>query len=134
MYSKLTIIGNLGTDPQMRYLADGTAVTNFSVATNRRWTNQAGEQQSETTWFRVSVWGKQGEACNLHLAKGRQVMVEGRLRPDANGGPRLFERNNGSVGASYEVVAQTVQFLGSRSEGSQTDEVATGDETDEIPF
>ena len=77
MYQKVIIVGNLGTDPEMRYMPDGTAVTNFSVATNRRWTDRAtGEPREETTWFRVSVWRQQAETANQYLSKGRQVLVE----------------------------------------------------------
>ena len=77
MYQKLTIVGNLGQDPEMRYMPDGQAVTNLSVATNRRWPDRAtGEMQEEVTWVRVSVWGKQAEAANQYLSKGRQVLVE----------------------------------------------------------
>ena len=141
MYQKLVIVGNLGIDPEMRYMSDGQAVTNFSVACNRRWNDRAtGEQQEEVTWFRVSVWGRQAEAANQYLSKGRQVLVEGRLRPDPNtGGPRLWTRNDGSVGASFEVVADRVQFLGSNGDGNgangHTDGAAEpAYEDDSIPF
>lgn len=119
MYQKLIIAGNLGSDPEMRYMPDGQAVTNFSVAVNRRWNDRVtGEQQEEVTWYRVSVWGRQAEAANQYLEKGRQVLIEGRLRPDPNtGSPRLWTRNDGSVGASFEVVADRVQFLGGNSNG-----------------
>lgn len=114
MYQKLIITGNLGNDPEMRYMPDGRAVSNFSVASNRRWTDRAtGQPQEEVTWFRVSVWGRQAEAAHEYLSKGRQVLIEGRLRPDpVTGGPRIWTRNDGSVGTSYEVVADRVQFLG----------------------
>lgn len=119
MYQKLVIVGNLGQDPEMRYMPDGQAVTNFSLACNRRWNDRAtGEQQEEVTWYRVSVWGRQAEAANQYLSKGRQVLIEGRLRPDPNtGGPRLWTRNDGSIGASFEVVADRVQFLGGNGNG-----------------
>ena len=102
MFQKTIIVGNLGNDPEMRYMADGTAVTNFSVACNRRWTDsQTGQPVDETTWFRVSVWGRQAETANQYLARGRQVLIEGRLRPDAQtGGPRTYTRQDGTVGAS----------------------------------
>jgi single-strand DNA-binding protein len=134
MYQKLVITGNLGQDPEMRYMPDGQPVANFSVACNRKWTTQdTGEQQEETTWFRVSVWGRQAEACNEYLEKGRQVLVEGRLRPDPNtGGPRLWTRQDGSVGTSYEMVANQVQFLGSNGSGSPNSGAAQ--EEDDIPF
>lgn len=134
MYQKLTIVGNLGRDPEMRYLQDGQAVTNLNVACNRRWNNQnTGEQQEETTWFRVSVWGRQAEACNQYLEKGRQVLIEGRLRPDpATGGPRLWTRQDGSVGASFEMTADRVQFLGSNGNGNGSE--PDYEEDDQIPF
>ncbi|MCP4935011.1 MAG: single-stranded DNA-binding protein, partial [bacterium] len=121
MFQKLIITGNLGNDPEMRYMPDGQAVTNLSIACNRRWNDRAsGEQQEEVTWFRVSVWGRQAEAVNQYLRKGRQVLVEGRLRPDPNtGAPRLWTRNDGSVGASFEVVADRVQFLGSNNSNGE---------------
>ena len=75
MYQKLIIVGNLGRDPEMRYTPDGTPVTNFSVATNRRWTDASGQQQERTVWFRVSAWRRLAETCNQYLSKGRQVMV-----------------------------------------------------------
>jgi single-strand DNA-binding protein len=141
MFHKIIFVGNLGRDPEMRYMPDGQAVTNLNVACNRRWNSQAtGEQEEETTWYRVSVWGKQAEACNEYLAKGRQVLVEGRLRPDpATGGPRLWTRQDGSVGASFEVVASSVQFLGNGNGngGSYNDSDYTGSsaqDADDIPF
>lgn len=115
MFQQLTVVGNLGNDPEMRYMPDGQAVTNFSMACNRRWTDRAtGQPQEEVTWFRVSVWGAQAEAVNQYLRKGRQVLVQGRLRPDpSTGSPSLWTRGDGSVGTSFEVVANQVQFLGS---------------------
>ena len=120
MYQKITLVGNLGNDPEMRYLPSGSPVTNFSMATNRRWTNQqTGEPGEETVWWRVAVFGPQAEACNQYLTKGRQVLVEGRMRPDpGTGKPRVYQRQDGSMGASYELTANTVQFLGSKSDGN----------------
>ena len=144
MFQKLIIAGHLGSDPEMRYMPDGRAVTNFSVATNRKWTNKTtGETQKETTWFRVSVWGAQAEAANQHLVKGRQVLVEGRLKPDPDtGSPRVFARNDGTAGASYEIAASWVQFMGGgNGNGNGSDGIPyNGDgaqgaqEEDEIPF
>ena len=140
MYQKIIIVGNLGGDPEMRYMPDGTAVTNFSVATNRRWTDgQSGEQRDETTWFRVSLWGRQAETANEYLAKGRQVLVEGRLRPDPQtGGPRTFTRQDGTVGASYELTAFNFRFVGGRDTGEydagEPGEGPAAQEEDEIPF
>lgn len=141
MYQKLIIVGNLGQDPEMRYLPDGQAVTNLSVACNRRWTDRVnGQPQEEVTWYRISVWGKQAEAANQYLEKGRQVLVEGRLRPDPNtGGPRLWTRQDGTVGASFEMVADRVQFLGSNGNGNGANGHANGAAEpayaeDDVPF
>jgi single-strand DNA-binding protein len=139
MFHKIIFVGNLGRDPEMRYMPDGQAVTNLNVACNRRWNSQvSGEQEEETTWYRVSVWGKQAEACNEYLEKGRQVLVEGRLKPDpATGGPRLWTRQDGSVGASFEVVASSVQFLGNgngNSNGRSQHEEPDYEDDDSIPF
>lgn len=140
MYQKIIIIGNLGRDPEMRYMADGTAVTNINVATSRRWTNQAtGQPEEETIWFRVSLWRRQAEIANQYLTKGSRVLVEGRLRPDpATGAPRLWTRQDGTVSASYEITADNIQFLSPRTEGSGfADDQYSGtpaQEEDDIPF
>jgi len=78
MYHKVILAGHLGRDPEMRYTAEGNPVTNFNVATSRRWTGRDGEQREETIWWRISVWGKQAETANEYLFKGRPVLVEGR--------------------------------------------------------
>lgn len=143
MYQKIIVVGNLGRDPEMRYMPDGRAVTNISVATSRRWSSSSGEQRSETTWFRVEVWGRQAEAVNQYLSKGRQVLVEGRIKPDPNtGNPRLWTRQDGSVGASFEIVADSVKFIGSREDSgeftaAESEEFSSGSavqEEDDIPF
>ena len=114
MYQKLIIAGNLGKDPEMRYAPNGDAVTNLNVATNRKYTDKSGQLVKETTWFRVSVWGKQAETCNQYLKKGGAVLIEGRLNADkATGGPRTFQKQDSTWGASYEVTAESVRFLSS---------------------
>lgn len=137
-FHTIILVGNLGKDPEMRYTPAGQAVTSFSVASTRQYTNSGGQQVKETTWFRISVWGKMAETCNTYLKKGSKVLVEGRLVPGENGSPRIFTRQDGSSGASFEVNAQTVRFMGSRgAEGSEShsDEVAdVGDDGDNIPF
>ncbi len=138
MFHKVILVGNLGRDPEMRYTPSGTAVTNLSVASNRRFTDSSGETREETIWFRVSVWGRQAETVNQYLRKGRQVLVEGRLVPDENGNPRIWNRQDGTPAASFEVSAIEIRFLGGRDDSSfESDEVpaAMGPETeDEIPF
>jgi single-strand DNA-binding protein len=117
MFQTIILAGNLGRDPEMRYTPSGQAVTSFSVATNRQYTNNNGETVKETIWFRVSVWGKMAETCNQYLKKGSKVLVEGRLTADAaTGGPRIWNGQDGSPRASFEVSAQTVRFLSSRNE------------------
>ncbi len=137
-YQKVIIVGNLGRDPELRYTADGTPVTTLSLATTRKWRNSDGSQSEETTWFRVSVWRRQAEVTAQYLSKGRQVMVEGRLTPDKEtGGPRIWTRQDGTSGASYEITADRIIFLGGgRAEGSDEviePEVEYGGE-DKIPL
>src|SRR5512136_702490 len=112
MFHTIIIVGNLGKDPEMRYTPSGQAVTSFSVATSRQYNNQQGQQVKETIWFRVSAWGKQAEIVSQYLKKGSKVLVEGRLNADpSTGGPRTFQRQDGTTGTSFEVTASTVRFL-----------------------
>jgi single-strand DNA-binding protein len=130
MYQKIIVLGNLGQDPEMRYMPDGTAVTNFSIATNRRWTDAAsGEQREETVWFRCSAWGRSGETINEYFDKGKMILVEGRIKPDPQtGGPRTFTRLErwsfaGSGGDEYD-----------SGSGSVRSGTPSAQEEDEIPF
>ncbi len=138
MYHTIIVVGNLGKDPEMRYTPSGQAVTSFSVATNRAYTNSSGQKVDETIWFRVSAWGKSAETCNQYLRKGSKVLVEGRLTADSNGGPRIWTRQDGTPGASFEISANTVRFLSTRSEGNSGygDEMSDSSSVseDEIPF
>jgi single-strand DNA-binding protein len=119
-YQKIVIVGHLGRDPELKYLDNGTAVANFSLATNRTYTTGSGQKVEETTWFRVTVWGRQAENVNQYLSSGRQALIEGRLNPDKDtGSPRVFARNDGSYGASYEVTADRVVFLQGGQGGQQ---------------
>jgi single-strand DNA-binding protein len=140
MFHKVILVGNLGRDPEMRYTPSGQAVTNLSVATNRTYTDGSGNQVKQTVWFRISVWGKQAESAHQYLRKGRQVLVEGRLNPDDNGNPRIWNAQDGTPRASFEVTAETVRFLGGPGDGggsaASADEPAVGapESEDEIPF
>jgi single-strand DNA-binding protein len=117
-YQTIIVVGRLGKDPEMRYTPSGQAVASFSLATDRQYTGQDGTVVKETTWFRVSVWGKQAETVNQYLSKGKMVLVEGRLQSDPkSGGPRIYQRQDGTSGASFEISANTVRFLSPRSEG-----------------
>ena len=137
-FQTIIIVGRLGKDPEMRYTPNGQAVTSFSVATDRTWNDSAGVKQKETAWFRVSVWGKMAESTNTYLKKGSQVIVEGRLNVDPkSGGPRIFNRQDGTAGSSFEVTAQTVRFLSSKADTAGETAQAAGEaegSEDEIPF
>lgn len=135
----LTIItGNLGSNPEMRFTGTGQAVTSFSVATNRAYTAANGEKVKETTWFRVTAWGKLAEICNQYLQKGAKVAVEGRLTPDkSTGAPRIYQKQDGSYAASYELTATNVEFIsGTKSAENKQFEPASADVGDgeDIPF
>ena len=142
-FHTIIITGNLGRDPEMRYTPSGQAVTSFSVAQNDSYTNSNGEKVKRTLWFRVTAWGKQAETCNQYLKKGAMVLVEGRLTADpATGNPRIWSGQDGQARASFEVSAQTVRFLSSRSEGAEgggpvaggMDMAAEMPHEDDIPF
>lgn len=133
MYQKLIFVGRLGADVEMRFTPNGQAVANFSVATDRIYKNATGEQVRVTTWFRVSVWGKQAESCNQYLTKGSMVLIEGTLNPDKETGrPRIWE-SNGKTGANYEVNAEVVRFLSAQKTDSKELLQETLNEND-IPF
>jgi single-strand DNA-binding protein len=119
MYQRVVLVGRLGRDPEMRYTPQGTPVTSISVATSRKYNTADGQLKEETIWFRVQVWGKQGETVNQYLTKGSKVLVEGSLVPDENGGPRVWTDKEGKPRASFEIRAQTVRFLDSKREATQ---------------
>src|SRR5262245_53744739 len=130
-FNKITIVGYLGRDPELRYTPQGTAVCNFSVATTEKRRNARGETEEHTIWFRVAAWGRQAEVAAEYLAKGRQVYVEGRLRleeyTDREGNPRT----------SAEVNASDIHFLRQRGEAAngvaeKADENNRADEDAEI--
>jgi single-strand DNA-binding protein len=129
--NKTIITGNVGKVPEMRYTPNGQAVTSFSVAVNRKWADDHGEHK-ETQWFRIATWGKLAEVCNQYVTKGMKVMVEGRLTCDpTTGGPKVWTRQDGTAGASFELTAASVEFLS----GSKDDEAPTsgGNFPQEIP-
>jgi single-strand DNA-binding protein len=110
MLNKVMIIGNLGRDPEMRYTANGTAVTEFSVAATERYTSN-GQQQERTEWFNVVTWARLAETCAQYLTKGRQVYVEGRLQT------RSWDGQDGQKRYRTEVIAENVRFLGGGAGG-----------------
>ena len=140
-YQKTIVVGNVGRDPEMRYTPSGVPVTSFSVATSRRWTDQSGQQQEKTTWFRVTCWRKLAETAAQYLQKGKLVLVEGDIDAQA------YTDREGHPRASLELTATTFKFLGARAEGAPegivsghavapggpSDDFAGGDEG-ELPF
>ena len=145
-FNKITIVGNLGRDPELRYTPQGTPVCSFSIATNEKRKDKTGEMQDQTTWFRVTLWGRQAETASQYLTKGRPVYIEGRLRveewTDRDGKPRH----------TLEVHATDMQFIGGgaggaggsgRSEEPQAERAAAAGEAatgqpdfaeDDVPF
>ena len=117
MYQQITLVGNLGGDPEMRNTPSGVPVTNFSVATSRSWTGEDGQRQEKTVWFRVAAWQRLAETCSQYLAKGRRVMVVGELEE-----PYVWTDDSGNARASLQVRARNVQFLSSRAEGNVSSE------------
>jgi single-strand DNA-binding protein len=141
MYQTITVIGRLGRDPEMRYLPSGDPVTTFSIATDRAYKDKSGQTVKETTWFRVSVFGKTAENVNQFTSKGKMVLVEGRLRVDPKtGGPQTYTKQDGTVGSNFEIIANNVRFLSPKDEGGLSGGDASGDPTadaassDDIPF
>ena len=129
-YEQTIIIGNVGREPEMRYTANGTAVTNFSVAVNRRWKDKDGKPVEKTKWFRITAWGKLAETCNQYLSKGRQVLVVGEIDASA------YTNQAGEPVASLELTAREVKFLSGKSNGGSaapTDPAGPSSEED-LPF
>ena len=120
---KAIIVGNLGKDPEIRYAQSGTAVANFSVATNEAWNNRDGQREERTEWHRVVVFGKLAEICGKYLTKGKQVYIEGRLQT------RNWDDRDGNKRTTTEIVAANMVMLG-RTGGGATDSIAPPIEED----
>lgn len=132
--NKVTIIGNVGSEPEMRFTPNGKPVTSFTVATNWVYTTPDGERKQETEWFSVVAWNRLAEQCNQFLAKGRLVYAEGRLHT------RSWEGQDGQQHSKMEVIANRVIFLDRRATGSLPEDkviedIGTGDlEPDDLQF
>jgi len=131
--NKMIIIGNLGSEPEMRFTPNGNPVTSFSVATNWRYTTSQGERKEETQWFTVVTWNRLAEQCNQFLNKGRLVYAEGRLRS------RSWEGQDGQKRFSNEIIANKVTFLDKQTAASSPEaspsEAEAGElEPEEVPF
>ncbi len=142
--NKVILVGRLGADPEVKTVGQGQTVTRLNLATSESWMGKDGQKQEKTEWHRITVWGKLAEICGKHLAKGRQVYVEGKLQT------RSWEDQQGQKKYATEIVASTVQFLGAaggersaqsnNSQSSSNDFQDFGPEPsfdqshDEIPF
>ena len=113
-FNKVILIGNLTRDPDLRTTQNGTAICDLGLAVNRRWRDQFGRDQEETTFVDVAVWGRSAENCAQYLQKGAPVLVEGRLRLE-----QWEDRNGGGRRSRLTVIAEVVQFLGSRADGDR---------------
>ena len=135
--NRVTLIGNLGRDPEVRYTQGGAAVANFTMATTDRWTDPSGEKKERTEWHRIVAWGKQAEIAGEYLRKGRQVYVEGSLQT------REWTDRDGNKKCTTEIRAQRFQMLGrrddrpassERQEAPAVTEPDAGYNEDDIPF
>jgi len=111
--NKILVIGNVGSDPEMRYTPNGTAVTSFSLATNRVYTNASGERKEETEWFTVNAWGREAENSNQYVTKGMKIYAEGRLKTDT------WTGNDGQARFRLQINADRILFLDRPGETSQ---------------
>jgi single-strand DNA-binding protein len=110
--NKVILIGNLGNDPEVRFTQQGTCVATLSIATSERWKGKTGEMEERTEWHRVVLWNRLAELARDYLAKGRSVYIEGKLQT------RKWEDNQGQTKYTTEVVGQTMQFIGSKSDST----------------
>jgi single-strand DNA-binding protein len=125
--NKVILIGNLGADPETRYLPSGDAVTNIRIATTEAWKDKGGEKQEHTEWHRIAFFGKQAEIAGEYLKKGSPVYVEGRIRT------RKWQDKDGQDRYSTEIVADRMQLLGSRSGGPETSRELAGSSAASAP-
>ena len=129
--NKAMIIGNLGSDPELRYTQNQTPVATFSVASTERWKDSDGNKQEHTEWHRVVAWKGLAEVCNEHLSKGSKVFIEGKLRT------RKWEDQDGNIRYSTEIIARDLEMLGGRQEETASqpnEEHVDPPMPDDVPF
>lgn len=129
--NKVMIIGNIGREPELRFLPSGKPVASFSVASSRQWNTSDGEKHNATEWFNIVAWGNLAEICANHLVKGQQVYIEGRLQT------RKWDDKEGIKHSTVEIVANEMMFLGDRKDSDHS-QISPGEddlsEMDEYPF
>jgi single-strand DNA-binding protein len=119
MVNTVILIGFLGSDPELKHISQGQAIARLRIATSRGWKDKDGKRHDETEWHDIEVWGKQAEACNEHLAKGRQVYVQGRLKTDS-----WTDKESDQKRYRTKIVAEQVRFLGAKPTEAANDEPA----------
>ena len=120
-YNKVMLMGRLTRDPEVRFLANGTAVTNIGLAVNRNWRNQDGQTQEEVTFVDVTAFGKRGEAVGQYLKKGRPIFIEGHLRMD-----QWDDKQTGQKRSKLAIIMDAFEFIDSRREGGGNAESGGG--------
>ena len=113
-FHQTIVLGNLGRDPEKKYLPSGDAVCNFSVAVTEKWKDKSGEQKEQTTWYRVNAFSRLAEICGEYLRKGSQVMITGRMQS------RKWTDKDGAERESWELRADSMQMVGGKSEGGDS--------------
>ena len=131
MYQQITLIGNLGNDPEMRYTPSGVHVASFNLAVKKSWSDSEGNKQDKTVWFRVSAWRKTAEIASQYLTKGKQVLIVGEIEE-----ARAYTDKEGNARASLEVTAQTIKFLGAKDANGNGNQAAGNAQAveEQIPF
>ena len=109
--NKVILVGRLGRDPETRYMPNGDAITNFSIATDEQWRDRNGERQTRTEWHNVSLYGKLGEIANQYLRKGSQVFIEGKIQS------RKYTDKDGIERIAYNIIGNEMKMLGNRNDG-----------------
>ena len=112
--NKVILVGRLGRDPETRYMPNGDAITNFSIATDEQWRDRNGERQTRAEWHNVSLYGKLGEVANQYLRKGSQVFIEGKIQS------RKYTDKDGIERMAYNIIGNEMKMLGNRNDGSDS--------------
>ncbi|WP_367414060.1 single-stranded DNA-binding protein [Snodgrassella alvi] len=112
--NKVILVGRLGRDPETRYMPNGDAITNFSLATDEQWRDRNGERQARTEWHNVSLYGKLGEIAGQYLRKGSQVFIEGKIQS------RKYTGKDGIERMAYDIIGNEMKMLGNRNDGSDS--------------
>lgn len=126
--NKAILIGTLGKDPETRYSQDGSAVCSFSIATNEKWKSKNGEKKESTEWHRISAFGKLAEICGQYLKKGASVYIEGKINT------RKWKDKDGNERYTTQIIADTMQMLGGKTESAPNKPKTVDALEDDIPF